>query len=271
MNNVVIRSAALVCAILIVSPAKAMAATCSAESSTVRVPLLELYTSEGCDSCPPTDRWVSDLPRRGYTPGRVLTLAFHVDYWNYLGWSDPYAQAAFSARQRESNRRNKARVVYTPQLMLDGADYRRALVRDDIGERIAAINSQKPRAHIQLAITNGSAGARLQGKITVPDAEHRNTARIYVAVYENGLFTDVPAGENRGKRLTHDFVVRELSGPLPLNTAGIVNIDWPLPSPKGAKTPDLHVAAFAQHATTGATLQGLMLPYCTGITPDSSK
>lgn len=251
----------LCCTLMMLSPA-ASAATCSAESGATRIPLLELYTSEGCDSCPPTDRWVSALPRRGYTTARVVTLAFHVDYWNYLGWTDPYAQAAFSARQREANRRNRARVVYTPQLMLDGADYRRALFRDDFGERVAAINNQKPRAHIHLAIAGSPSGPRLQGRITVPAVADRETAGIYVAVYENNLVTDVGAGENRGKKLAHDFVVREMTGPLTPDAAGIASFDQPLPSPKGGKTAQLHVAAFAQDRGTGATLQTLVLPYC---------
>ena len=69
-------------------------------SGELRVPVLELYTSEGCDSCPPADRWVSGLPARGLAADRVVTLAFHVDYWNHLGWADPYARAEFSERQR---------------------------------------------------------------------------------------------------------------------------------------------------------------------------
>ena len=261
MDNAILRTTALCCMLTMLSPA-VLAATCSAESGAARIPLLELYTSEGCDSCPPTDRWVSALPQRGYTTVRVVTLAFHVDYWNYLGWRDPYAQAAFSARQRESNRRNKARVVYTPQLMLDGADYRRALFRDDFGERVAAINNQKPRAHIRLTISGSASGPRLLGRITVPEIADRDTADIYLAVYENNLVTDVRAGENRGKQLTHDFVVREMTGPLTPDAAGSVNLDQPLPFPDGGKAARLHVAAFAQNRATGATLQTLSLPYC---------
>lgn len=72
---------------------------CTAESGARRVALLELYTSEGCDSCPPADRWISSLPQHGLNAERVVMLGFHVDYWNYLGWKDPYARAEYSARQ----------------------------------------------------------------------------------------------------------------------------------------------------------------------------
>lgn len=264
MYDAILRATALCCTLMLLSPAS-WAAGCSAASGNARIPLLELYTSEGCDSCPPTDQWVSTLPQRGYTTARVVTLAFHVDYWNYLGWTDPYAQAAFSARQRESNRRNRARVVYTPQLILDGADYRRALFRDDFGERVAAVNKQKPRAHIHLAIAGSASKPRLQGRITVPAMADRDTAGIYVAVYENGLTTDVRSGENRGKKLAHDFVVREMTGPLALDAAGIVSFEQPLPVPGGGKTARLHVAAFAQDRATGTTLQALALPYCLNV------
>ena len=264
MYDPILRATALCCTLMLLSPAS-WAAGCSAASGNARIPLLELYTSEGCDSCPPTDQWVSTLPQRGYTTARVVTLAFHVDYWNYLGWTDPYAQAAFSARQRESNRRNRARVVYTPQLILDGADYRRALFRDDFGERVAAVNKQKPRAHIHLAIAGSASKPRLQGRITVPAMADRDTAGIYVAVYENGLTTDVRSGENRGKKLAHDFVVREMTGPLALDAAGIVSFERPLPVPGGGKTARLHVAAFAQDRATGTTLQALALPYCLNV------
>lgn len=189
----------------------------------------------------------------------MLPLAFHVDYWNYLGWQDPYAKSEYSARQRTANQRNHSRVIYTPQLMLDGTDYRRGLVRDDFGSRITKLNNQKPRAHIRMAIVDGP---RLQGQITVADATDRKTARIYIATYENGLATDVPAGENRGKRLTHDFVVRKLTGPWIPDSAGSYSIDQPLQFPAQWQVANLHIAAFVQDAASGATLQALSLPNC---------
>ena len=91
------------------------AATCNAVSGASRNSLLELYTSEGCSSCPPADRWLSHLPG----DAGVVPLAFHVDYWDRLGWRDPFAQAAFSQRQRARN--SGAGWIYTPQVMLDYA------------------------------------------------------------------------------------------------------------------------------------------------------
>lgn len=242
--------------LLLVTPAAA--ATCSAESGKSRVALLELYTSEGCDSCPPTDQWFSALPQRGYTPQRVLALAFHVDYWNYLGWKDPYAQAQFSARQRDASHRNKARVVYTPQLLLDGADYRRSLLGDDIGQRIS--KTPAPGAQISMSIDTStqSTQPRLRARISTV----ANTAQAYAVIYENNLVTEVAAGENKGKRLRHDFVVRELHGPFAVSASAPLAIDQIIGRDRAWKTADLHAAVFVQDAVNGVALQALNLPWC---------
>lgn len=236
----------------------AAATTCSAESGKSRVALLELYTSEGCDSCPPTDQWLSALPQRGYTPQQVLALAFHVDYWNYLGWKDPYAQALFSARQRDASRRNQARVVYTPQLLLDGADYRRGLLGDDFGQRIASGKTRAPGAQISMTLDTGGAEPQLRARVN----NANGSAQAFVAVYENNLVSTVSAGENRGKRLRHDFVVRELHGPLMIKAGTPLLINQSLRKGRDWKAADLHVAVFAQDIGTGATLQALDLPWC---------
>lgn len=242
-----------VLALMLATPAAA--ASCSAESGKSRVALLELYTSEGCDSCPPTDQWFSALPQRGYTPQRILALAFHVDYWNYLGWKDPYAQAQFSARQRDASRRNKAKVVYTPQLLLDGVDYRRSLLGEDIGRHIS--KTQMPGAQISMSIDT-SPQPRLRARISTA----ASAAQAYAVIYENNLATEVAAGENKGKRLRHDFVVRELHGPFAVSAAAPLAIDQIMGRDHAWKTADLHVAVFVQDAGTGAALQALHLPWC---------
>ena len=250
-------------ALLSLTHGVAATARCAAESGPRRVALLELYTSEGCDSCPPTDRWVSALPQRGLAPDRVVTLAFHVDYWNYLGWNDPFARPEYSARQRAASHRNKARVVYTPQLLLDGADYRPGRLRDDVADRVSAINQRKLAAYIRLKLAPAQGGAlAVEGVAIVTDPERRGGARAWLALYENNLATDVKAGENRGKRLRHDFVVRALAGPFPVAPAGEAALAHRFPLASRWKAADLHVASFVQHEGTGEVLQALALPYC---------
>lgn len=265
------RLSAVLFVMVIAMPLTQAATSCSAESGDVRVPLLELYTSEGCDSCPPTDRWVSNLLQRGYAPQRALVLAWHVDYWDRLGWPDQYAQARFSARQRDANHRNGARFVYTPQLLLDGADYRRGTFRDDFGDRVAALSQQKPGAHIRLTLMPTAEGAQLQADIKAVESASRKNAATYIALYENALTNDVKAGENRGKKLLHDFVVRELWGPFATGPTARGSITQRIPLLPGWKAANLHVAAFVQDATTGRTLQTLSLPYCPTATSEVKK
>ena len=239
------------------------AAQCAADSGARRVPLLELYTSEGCDSCPPADRWVSALAQRGLSAERVLTLGFHVDYWNYLGWNDPYARAEFSARQRAASRRNHARVVYTPQLLLNGKDYRRGAFRDSFADEIAVLNGSKPGARISIKATTVPPGTlSIEGTALVPDATARSNTGVYLALYENNLSSRVKAGENKGKHLRHDFVVRELAGPYPVDHNGTAPLHKRFTLDAPWKLEHLHIAAFVQNERTGDVLQAIALPYC---------
>ena len=96
---------------------------CSIHSPEHTLALLELYTSEGCNSCPPADRWLSNLPQRGFQADQVVPLSFHVDYWDHLGWKDRFALPAFSERQRRVVAWNAGRMIYTPQAVLHGKDY----------------------------------------------------------------------------------------------------------------------------------------------------
>lgn len=235
----------------------AAAVSCNASSGERRVPLLELYTSEGCDSCPPTDRWLSALPGRGHGHERVVKLAFHVDYWDYIGWRDPFAQKRFTERQRHIAARNQSRVIYTPQLVLNGRDYRRASFRDDFAERLAEIHTQKPRAALKLAVQPESNDLVVRGSATLAEASERTVAQTWLALYEDRLVTDVKAGENRGKRLDHDFVVRDIIGPLPADARGLALIEHRFRLDPHWKIRDLGVAAFVQDIRSGDVLQAL--------------
>ena len=238
---------------------------CDAVSGERRVALLELYTSEGCDSCPPTDRWASELPVRGYGLERLVVLGLHVDYWNHLGWPDPFAQKNFTARQRAGSVRNDARFVYTPQLLLDGKDVRPGPARDAIGERIAAVNQRAPGAMLTLRL-RAETRDRLtaSGTVDIRDRTAGASAGTYLALYENHLASRVIAGENRGKYLQHDFVVRELAGPFATVAGKITNFSHDFRLDRTWKPKDLHVAVFVQNETSGEVLQAMALPHCGG-------
>ena len=247
--------------IAMLSPA--LGSECTAKSGERRVALLELYTSEGCNSCPPTDEWVSKLPSKGLTSDRIVALAFHVDYWNYLGWRDAFSQTKFTERQRQTAQINRAGFVYTPQLVLNGRDYRRGFLWDGTSERIKEINQQKPLADISLTLGMPAAGQlHVSGGIVASGAVERQNAQAYLALYENNLSNDVRAGENNGRTLHHDFVVRELVGPIAIDTPDNTRFQQTFNLKSGWKLQDSGVVAFVQNRRSGDVLQALALAAC---------
>jgi hypothetical protein len=244
--------------------ARAAAPACSAHSGPRTTALVELYTSEGCDSCPPADHWLSSLFSQGFRPDQVVPLALHVDYWDYIGWKDPFAKGEFSARQRRLATLRRPVIVYTPQVLLQGQDFRR-WGSDDFAEQVMRINSREARARIALtirAIEPKAIQADLSAMLL--DPAERKSAAVYLAAYENRLASDVRAGENRGKRLEHDFVVREWIGPIAFGDSPKLEQSRALPLLPGANPKNLGVAAFVQNRGTSEVLQALMLPACAG-------
>ena len=250
-------AATVAAAVAIMLNFPAAAAECTAMSGSQRVAVLELYTSEGCDSCPPADKWVSELPAKKLATERVIPLSFHVDYWNQLGWIDPFSQGIFSERQRQHSRRRGASFVFTPQLLLNGQDYRRALLFDDIDSEIKAINQMKPQADIRLKLSNSGAQLASQVEVSVGGGADQRRAQVYLALYENNLVTAVKAGENKGRTLKHDFVVRELVGPLALDAKGNLSHAQNFQLNARWKPQDTHFAVFVQHPQSGDVLQAL--------------
>jgi hypothetical protein len=243
---------------------QALAATCSAQSGPHTAALVELYTSEGCDSCPPADRWLQGLGTQGFAPGRVVPLSLHVNYWDYIGWKDPYALQRFSDRQRRLAQVLRARVVYTPQVMLQGADFRRWHAAGAFEDAVAKINARAPAAHIALSLEGGRPHALLtQVRAQLLDAAQAQDAALYLASYENKLVSSVAAGENRGRTLSHDYVVFEWLGPIAF-TAGKIDETRALPLLPKAVPAHSGVAAFVQNRRTAEVLQALMLPACPG-------
>ena len=230
---------------------------CATRSGAQTVALVELYTSEGCSSCPPADRWLSGIAGR-YSPKQVVPLALHVDYWDYIGWKDPYARREFSQRQRRLSQLQRLALVYTPQVLVQGADFRQ-WDGPEFGRAVARINAQPARASLELEMLEERPDAlTVRASATVSEPAQRADAALYVAAYEKGLESRITAGENRGRVLRHDYVVLEWRGPYAL---GARELELAL-LPK-AKTSDSGVVAFVQNRRTGEVLQALSLAACT--------
>jgi hypothetical protein len=186
------------------------AAPGSAPRSTV---VVELFTSEGCSSCPPADDVLSQLAHRQPVAGvEVLALGEHVDYWDRLGWRDPFSSAMYSTRQSNYDARVFHRHgVYTPQLVVDGQlEY----VGSDVSAIQRAINqaAQAPKAAVDVAVPRASdRDLRVDVHVNVPpQLTLRESADVLVAITEDNLVTEVRRGENGGRTLRHSAVVRSL-------------------------------------------------------------
>src|SRR5437899_4635623 len=154
---------------------------CSTYSGPHTTALVELYTSEGCDSCPAADHWLSSLFGRGFRPDQVVPLALHVDYWDYIGWKDPFARGEFPVRQRKLAQMKRPVIVYTPQVLLQGRDFPR-WADGEFSAQVKRINSRPARATISLAIralAPDAIHAELSAMLIDP-AERKNAA-VYLA------------------------------------------------------------------------------------------
>jgi hypothetical protein len=230
-------------ALLALGAGAAHAQACRAESGAQVPVVVELYTSEGCNSCPPADRWLSTLKDK---PG-VLAAAFHVDYWDRLGWQDRFASPRFTERQALLQAAAGARYSYTPQVLVNGADWRRW------PELPSAASASPVRIVLQRE------GDQVDVSVQPVNDATRRWALWWVAL-EDGHHSDVRAGENSGVRLHHDHVVRHYgriaawSGPLVQRLA--------VPA-RGEGGRVLRVVVVVTDAASGATVQAVQLP-CAG-------
>jgi hypothetical protein len=220
-----------------------------------RVAVVELFTSQGCSSCPPADRLLSKLAHDARYQGKVIPLSFHVDYWNSIGWTDPFSSARWSQRQQAyAGRVFHTNRIYTPQVVVNGHTECVGNSEGDVLGRITDALATEPAARISLAVApptpdghlKVNVGAKLAKAVAAGDLD------LWVAVYESGLSTDVKAGENASRVLRNDRVVRRLEKAFTLpGTAGaeksgeiVLGID------KRWKIEDLGVAAFLQDPAT---------------------
>ena len=170
--------------------------------------LVELFTSEGCSSCPPADALLSRLGRTQPVRGAdIIILEEHVDYWDRLGWRDPFSSAAATERQNEYDMAFAGREVYTPQMIVDG---RAQFVGNSDTDALRAIRtaSQAPKPAVQLSWQKDDTLAiHIE---PLKNTEERDGQQLFLAVAENMLHSDVKHGENAGRALEHNGVIRQL-------------------------------------------------------------
>ena len=203
-------------ALLITVPSQA--AEIVFESKPARTHLIELFTSEGCSSCPPAEEWMSGLKNQPRLWQDIVPVAFHVDYWDHLGWRDPFASKVWTERQADYSALWKKESVYTPAFVLDGKEWHHgalpAASTETSGVLKVAINGDRLTATFK---ASSAPGGRYE---------------IHVARLGFSLGMDVTAGENNGRKLMHDFVVLGLTNEG--MKSGAKELQLPAPSPKPA-------------------------------------
>jgi hypothetical protein len=213
-----------------------------------RAVVVELFTSEGCSSCPPADELLGHL--RQYLSAKnvqVIPLGFHVDYWNSLGWKDRFSSADFTQRQEQYTHALKVDGPYTPEMVVDGEV---EFVGNDAGQAQRTIRqqaSQLETAQVKIALAGAD---QLTVQVKGPAAPSNSNALVMLAITEDNLSTQVGSGENGGRTLHHAAVVRELREVGMLHN-GIMETTVPLKLEKDWKRSDLRAVVFVQQGPSG--------------------
>ncbi len=162
--------------------------------------LIELYTSEGCSSCPPADKWLSGLKANPQLFKKIIPLSFHVDYWDQLGWKDRFAKKQYSNRQYQHQSEGNLSQVYTPGIMVNNEEWRNWR----LGKLFHWPDSSNK---VGILKVNYQAKSQQLNVSFAPELATENQLLINVAILGMGLTNNVKSGENRGLKLSHDFVV----------------------------------------------------------------
>ena len=185
------------------------------------VVMVELFTSQGCSSCPPADETLAELADRE----DVLALSLHVDYWNYLGWKDTFAQAEHTARQAEYRDKLGGRVLFTPQIIVDGTYSVPGFKREKIDAVIAEAAAAPGPASIEIGSRDGMLHAEIR------TGENPPPCTIWVATYDDAAEVEIERGENAGRTFTYRNVVDKLMKVGPWQADGPQSLPLPQPGP----------------------------------------
>ena len=187
-------------AALVLAPA-AMAAEQNAPENSQGRPLtvVELFTSQGCSSCPPADAFLGELAKRD----DILALSVHVDYWDYIGWKDVFASPRNTQRQRDYAAKMRLGYVYTPQMVIQGADHATGSDRSGVWAKIKKAAKTK-RVPVAISLAGGKI------RVTVPGAHTTDKAAVWLAVYGSKMETEIKRGENAGRTIVYHNVVSDM-------------------------------------------------------------
>ena len=220
--------------------------------------VVELFTSEGCSSCPAADDLLGHMRTTAAGGAEVIPLGFHVDYWNYLGWRDRFSSSAFSSRQESYANRFRLGGPYTPQMVVDGSQEFNGSSSRQAQDAIARAASQPEEAEVQLAF---SADSKLS--VHVKGLASSVSGEVMLAVTEDNLLSNVGRGENSGRVLRHSAVVREFRSLGQLKN-GLFETELAITPAKDWKPSDLRVVVFVQPASRSSIAGAASLAWTSG-------
>jgi hypothetical protein len=188
-----------------------------------KVSLLELYTSEGCSSCPPAESWLSRLNSDGRLWKEIVPVAFHVDYWDNLGWRDRFSKREYTSRQQSYSVSWGTSSVYTPGFILDGQEWKGWFAGDPLPDPAG-----RAAGTLDVRVANGTA------KISFSGNPEEKAVDVHVVPLAMNVSSEVRAGENRGRKLAHSFVALDLITIRLAGREGIFSGEMPLNTPEAA-------------------------------------
>jgi len=218
--------------------------------------LVELFTSEGCSSCPPLDTWLQQADESQAVPGaQLIVLSEHVDYWDHDGWKDPYSSSLVTDRQNSYVRALRLSTAYTPQIIVDGSTELKGKDTQQISQLfLNEAAAPKIPVSIDSASVEDKAPAMLRAHIHADGSAEKHNADIYLAVALNHAESQVLHGENGGRRLTHVAVVQELTKIGKLEKGKSFDRDFQMKLKDGTNRGNIRIVAFVQEPGTGKVL-----------------
>ncbi len=216
--------------------------------------LIELFTAEGCSSCPPADHFLEQLDAAQPVPGaHLIVLSEHVDYWDGRGWPDPYSSKAFTDRQVAYERRLKLNEPFTPQFIVDGAVDMSLSHREKIKDQLLkAAAADKIPVTIESLHVGAGAAPSINGVVTVAAPAGDRPCDLFIAVALDHADTQVLRGENRGQHLTHVAVLRELERVGTVAPGAASSQPFSIVLRKNGDSPPFRIVAFVQQPGNGA-------------------
>lgn len=231
-------------------PSAAMPAASPDATTPERNVLVELFTSEGCSSCPPADALLRAVSGKEVRGAHIIAISEHVTYWNHLGWRDPYSADAFTERQSEYSQRFGLNSVYTPQMVVNGGEQ---FVGSDGPALARAIDAEADAPQIQLRILSHQViGRELEFSFSTSGLLEAHPLEVTAVVVDDADRSQIAAGENSGRMLLHVSVARTMAKVGRFKTDGEHTARLPLPSGINAGGPGHHLILFAQRPGLGA-------------------